>query len=175
MFSFHKSLVTPITLVGLAKVGSADAKFRTQMYVPGYCWNKNQRLWLPLFFLSLWSGRHSINHRQIEYDARPHARPSGFMHTKTSRPFAFRSAFLRYAFSIYVYSWGLGVDFRNGIQRTEYTTGSWINACNSLILVLKVGGIPFCWQVFHLTGTAWCCSSFYPFSMLFPLFPFGLL
>lgn len=62
---------------------------------------------------------------------------------KKTGPFAFRSAFMRYAFSNYVYSWGLGDDFRNGIQRTEYSTGSWINACSSLILILKVGGIPF--------------------------------
>lgn len=43
---------------------------------------------------------------------------------KKTGPFAFRSAFMRYAFSNYVYSWGLGDDFRNGIQRNEYSTGS---------------------------------------------------
>lgn len=43
---------------------------------------------------------------------------------------------MRYAFSNCVYSWGLGDDFRNGIQRTEYSTGSRINDCSSLILIL---------------------------------------
>lgn len=62
---------------------------------------------------------------------------------KKRGPFAFRSAFMRYAFSNYVYSWGLGDDFRNGIQRIEYSTGSRINDCSSLILILKVGAIPF--------------------------------
>ena len=57
--------------------------------------------------------------------------------------FAFRSAFMRCAFSSYVYSWGLGNGFSSGIQRTEYSTGSWINTCSSLILIPKVGGIPF--------------------------------
>lgn len=62
---------------------------------------------------------------------------------KKTGPFAFRSAFMRYAFSNYVYSWGLGDDFRNGIQRMEYSTGSRINDCSSLILILTVDGIPF--------------------------------
>lgn len=36
---------------------------------------------------------------------------------KKTGPFACGSAFMRYAFSNYVYSWGLLDDFRNGIQR----------------------------------------------------------
>lgn len=43
---------------------------------------------------------------------------------KKTRLFAFRSACMRYAFSNYVYSWDLGDDFRNCIQRTECSTGS---------------------------------------------------
>lgn len=42
---------------------------------------------------------------------------------KEMGPFAFRSAFMRYAFSNCVYSWGLGDNFRNGMQRTEHSIG----------------------------------------------------
>lgn len=42
---------------------------------------------------------------------------------KKMGPFAFISAFMRYAFSNCVYSWGLGDDFRNGMQREEEAGG----------------------------------------------------
>lgn len=43
---------------------------------------------------------------------------------KKMGPFAFRSAFMRYAFSNYVYSWGLGDNFRKGMQRIEQSIGN---------------------------------------------------
>lgn len=84
---------------------------------------------------------------------------------KKMGPFAFRSAFMRYAFSNYVYSWGLGDDFRNGIQRIQYSTGSRINDCRSLILILKVGGIPF---FFFFLASIWHQRDWI---VLFPFLP----